>query len=134
MSHYYLENYDSSKIYLERADQYFSVSKEKRLAILPYLILSNKKTGNTARSEKLLTLFNEISQENDAEKKDYIIANWASYEAMGFLGHDEEAKGFLENAYFEIKSRSRDIKNKTDRNKYLATNLHNKISRAWNNN
>ena len=134
MSHYYLGNYDSSKIYLERADEYFSASQGKRLAILPYLIISNQRIGNINESDELLTQFKDIAEKNDAEKKDFIIANWASYEVLGFLGHDEDAREYLENAYFEIKSRSRDIKNKTDRNKYLGTELHNKISNAWNNN
>ena len=132
MSHYYLGNYDSCKIYLKRADEYFSSSQVKRLAILPYLIVSHKKTGDAKRSDEILQKFKEIAQENDAEKKDFIIANWASYEALDFIGQSEEAREFLENAYFEIKSRSRDIKNKSDRNKYLAANLHDKITKAWN--
>jgi class 3 adenylate cyclase/tetratricopeptide (TPR) repeat protein len=132
MSHYYLGNYDSCKIYLKRADEYFSSSQVKRLAILPYLIVSYKKTGDAKNSDDLLQKFKEIAQENDAEKKDFIIANWASYEALDFIGQSDKAREFLENAYFEIKSRSRDIKNKSDRNKYLAANLHDKITKAWN--
>ena len=49
------------------------------------------------------------------------------------LGEKKEAKAFLENAYFEVKSRSRDIKNKSDRNKYLSSTFHSKINNAWSN-
>lgn len=132
MSHFYMGNYDSSNIYLNRADEYFSASKSKRLAILPYLIVSHQKTKDFQLSEDFLKKFKELAKENDAEKKDFIIANWASYEALNELGQKIEAREFLENAYFEIKSRSRDIKNKADRSKYLATALHDKITDAWN--
>jgi len=133
MSHYYMGNYDSSNIYLNRADRYFSASKSKRLAILPYLIVSHHMTEDKKSSENFLIEFKEIAKENDADKKDFIIANWASYQALNQLGQKSEAREFLENAYFEIKSRSKNIKNKIDRSKYLATSLHRDIADAWNN-
>ncbi|MDP6170013.1 MAG: tetratricopeptide repeat protein [Candidatus Marinimicrobia bacterium] len=132
MSHYYLGHFDSCNVYLNRADEYYSSSQEKRLAILPYLIASYKKVGDAQVSNTLLKDLRSIAEDHEALKKDLIIANWASYEALDLLGHGKEAKGFLENAYFEIKSRSRDIKDKDDRSKYLATTLHTKITKAWN--
>ena len=131
MSHYYMANWDSCNIYMKRSDEYFSASAQKRLAILPYLIVSYKRTGNIKRSDETLKVFENLSQENECESKDLIIGNWAAYEAYDYLGKKDEAQGFLEDAYFEMKSRSKDIKNKADRNKFLDTDLHNKITNAW---
>ena len=79
----------------------------------------------------VLKEFREIVQETDAEKKDYIIANWAAYEALSAVNEKSEAAEYLENAYFELKSRSKDIKNKQDRNKYLSAKLHENIINEW---
>ena len=131
MSHYYMANWDSCNIYMKRSDEYFSASAQKRLAILPYLIVSYKRTGDIKRSDETLKVFESLSQENECESKDLIIGNWAAYEAYDYLGKKDEAQGFLEDAYFEMKSRSKDIKNKADRNKFLDTDLHKKITNAW---
>jgi len=131
MSHYYMANWDSCNIYMKRSDEYFSASAQKRLAILPYLIVSYKRTGDIKRSDETLKVFENLSQENECESKDLIIGNWAAYEAFDYLGKKDEAQGFLEDAYFEMKSRSKDIKNKADRNKFLDTDLHKKITNAW---
>lgn len=133
ISHYYLENFDSCHVYLKRADDYYSMSEVKRMPILPYLIIVKQKIGDNQASKDLLEEFKRIAENNDAEKKDYILANWASYEVLSLLGEKKEAKAFLENAYFEVKSRSRDIKNKSDRNKYLSSTFHSKINNAWSN-
>ena len=133
ISHYYLGNFDSCHVYLKRADEYYSMSEVKRMPILPYLIIAKQKVGDDQASKDLLKEFKRIAENNDAEKKDFILANWASYEVLSLLGEKKEAKAFLENAYFEVKSRSRDIKNKSDRNKYLSSNFHSKINEAWSN-
>ena len=133
ISHYYLGNFDSCHVYLKRADEYYSMSEVKRMPILPYLIIAKQKVGDNQASKDLLKEFKRIAENNDAEKKDFILANWASYEVLSLLGEKKEAKAFLENAYFEVKSRSRDIKNKSDRNKYLSSNFHSKINDAWSN-
>ena len=133
ISHYYLGNFDSCHVYLKRADEYYSMSEVKRMPILPYLIIAKQKVGDDQASKDLLKQFKRIVENNDAEKKDFILANWASYEVLTLLGETKEAKAFLENAYFEVKSRSRDIKNKSDRNKYLSSNFHSKINDAWSN-
>ena len=133
ISHYYLGNFDSCNVYLKRADEYYSMSDVKRMPILPYLIIAKQKVGENQASKDLLKEFKRIAENNDAEKKDFILANWASYELLSLLGETKEAKAFLENAYFEVKSRSRDIKNKSDRNKYLSSTFHSKINDAWSN-
>jgi class 3 adenylate cyclase/tetratricopeptide (TPR) repeat protein len=133
ISHYYLGNFDSCHVYLKRADEYYSMSEVKRMPILPYLIIAKQKIGDNQASKDLLKEFKRIVENNDAEKKDFILANWASYEVLTLLGETKEAKAFLENAYFEVKSRSRDIKNKSDRNKYLSSTFHSKINDAWSN-
>ena len=133
ISHYYLGNFDSCHVYLKRADEYYSMSEVKRMPILPYLIVAKQKVGDDQASKDLLKEFKRIVENNDAEKKDFILANWASYEVLTLLGETKEAKAFLENAYFEVKSRSRDIKNKSDRNKYLSSTFHSKINDAWSN-
>ena len=133
ISHYYLGNFDSCHVYLKRADEYYSMSEVKRMPILPYLIVAKQKVGDNQASKDLLKEFKRIAENNDAEKKDFILANWASYEVLTLLGEKKEAKAFLENAYFEVKSRSRDIKNKSDRNKYLSSTFHSKINDAWSN-
>ena len=133
ISHYYLGNFDSCNVYLKRADEYYSMSEVKRMPILPYLIIAKQKVGENQASKDLLKEFKRIAENNDAEKKDFILANWASYEVLSLLGETKEAKAFLENAYFEVKSRSRDIKNKSDRNKYLSSTFHSKINDAWSN-
>ena len=131
MAHYYMGNWDSCNVYLKRSDEYFSASLPKRMAILPYLIVSYKKAGNEERSNSILKEFQDIAQDNECERKDVIIGNWAAYEAFDFLGKEPESKQFLEDAYFEMKSRSKDIKNKADRGQFLDTDLHNKITMAW---
>ena len=47
------------------------------------------------------------------------------------VGEIKIGKEYLENSYFEIKSRSRNIKNKTDRKKYMNVKLHQDIINAW---
>ena len=43
----------------------------------------------------------------------------------------KDASEYLENAYFELKARSKNIKDKKDRNKFLQTKLHTTIASAW---
>ncbi len=103
------------------------------MPILPYLVIAKQEIGEAQASKDLLAELNKIAENNDAEKKDFILANWAAYEIFSLLGQQKQAKVYLENAYFEVKSRSRDIKNKEDRNKYLSSTFHAKINDAWNN-
>ena len=104
---------------------------KKRLSILPALIISNKKIGNEKIAQEMVKELKYLSEENEPESKEYIIANYYSYETMKFLGMDSDAANYLENAYFEMKSKSKNIKNKSDRNTYLNTIIHKKITNAW---
>ena len=55
------------------------------------------------------------------------------YQAHVLAKNKKSAKEYLENSYLELKTRSKKIKNKNDRNKYLSVKLHQNISDAWNN-
>jgi len=59
--------------------------------------------------------------------------NWNMYQAHLLNGNKKSAKKYLENSYLELKSRSKNIKNKKDRNQYLSIRLHQDINKAWNN-
>ena len=53
------------------------------------------------------------------------------YEALINLGNKADASEYLENAYFELKARSKNIKDKKGRSKFLQTKLHTTIATAW---
>ena len=131
MSHFYLSNFDSCNFYLKKSDEYFSNHLTKRLSILPYLVISYMKTGDNTLSNTALKNFKDIISEHDPPKKDYIITNWAAYKALSAVNEKSEAAEYLENAYFELKSKSKDIKNKKDRNIYLSAKLHENIMNEW---
>ena len=78
ISHHYLGNYDSSNVYLKRADEYYSMSEVKRMPILPYLVIANQKIGEVKASKDALNDFMQIADENDPEKK---TLSWL----LGFL-------------------------------------------------
>ena len=73
----------------------------------------------------------KIALNKDPLPVDYVLTNWAMYEVLVDLGNYSSASSYLENAYFEIKSRSKNIRDKKDRNHYMQTNLHKKIAAAW---
>ena len=131
MSHFYLSNFDSCNFYLKKSDEFFANDYRKRLAILPYLVISYMKTGDNTLSNTALKNFRDIISDNDPPDKDYIITNWAAYKALSAVNEKSEAAEYLENAYFELKSKSKDIKNKQDRKKYLSAKLHENITNEW---
>jgi len=131
MSHFYLSNFDSCNFYLKKSDEFFANDYRKRLSILPYLVISYMKTGDNTLSNTALKNFRDIISDNDPPDKDYIITNWAAYEALNAVNEKSEAAEYLENAYFALKSRSKDIKNKQDRKKYLSAKLHENITNEW---
>ena len=131
MSHFYLSNFDSCNFYLKKSDEFFANDYRKRLAILPYLVISYMKTGDNTLSNTALKNFRDIISDNDPPDKDYIITNWAAYKALSAVNEKSEAAEYLENAYFELKSKSKDIKNKQDRKKYLSAKLHENIMNEW---
>ena len=101
------------------------------MAILPYLVISYIKTGDNTLSNTALKNFRDIIADNDPPDKDYIITNWAAYKALSAVNEKSEAAEYLENAYFMLKSKSKDIKNKQDRKKYLSAKLHENITNEW---
>ena len=131
MSHFYLSNFDSCNFYLKKSDEFFANDYRKRLAILPYLVISYMKTGDNTLSNTALKNFRDIISDNDPPDKDYIITNWAAYKALSAVNEKSEAAEYLENAYFMLKSKSKDIKNKQDRKKYLSAKLHENITNEW---
>ena len=131
MSHFYLSNFDSCNFYLKKSDEFFANDYRKRLAILPYLVISYIKTGDNTLSNTALKNFRDIISDYDPPDKDYIITNWAAYKALSAVNEKSEAAEYLENAYFMLKSKSKDIKNKQDRKKYLSAKLHENIMNEW---
>ena len=131
MSHFYLSNFDSCNFYLKKSDEFFANDYRKRLSILPYLVISYMKTGDNTLSNTALKNFRDIISDNDPPDKDYIITNWAAYKALSAVNEKSEAAEYLENAYFMLKSKSKDIKNKQDRKKYLSAKLHENITNEW---
>ena len=131
MSHFYLSNFDSCNFYLKKSDEFFANDYRKRLAILPYLVISYMKTGDNTLSNTALKNFRDIISDYDPPDKDYIITNWAAYKALSAVNEKSEAAEYLENAYFMLKSKSKDIKNKQDRKKYLSAKLHENITNEW---
>ena len=131
MCHYYLKNYDSSNVYLSRSYRFFEQDSIKLLSIIPFKILSDLKIKKKTEIDQHLKDFRSIISENDPYPDDYILSSYAIYEALIAIGKNSEASGHLENAYFEVKSRSKNIKEKKDRNKFLKTNLHKAITTAW---
>ena len=123
MSHYYLSNIDSSKFYLEDCYEFYSGNIEKEISILPYLIDSYLEIGDRNKSEKLMNVFIGYIEESEPKEEDYLITNWIAHKIFKKYKKDELSEEFLENAYLSIKSRSKNIKNKKDRKKYLDTKL-----------
>ena len=131
MSHFYLSNFDSCNFYLKKSDEFFANDYRKRLSILPYLVISYMKTGDNTLSNTALKNFRDIISDYDPPDKDYIITNWAAYKALSAVNEKSEAAEYLENAYFMLKSKSKDIKNKQDRKIYLSAKLHENITNEW---
>ena len=133
MSHYYMANHDSSIWYLEECYDYYTETKDirKHLSILPFLIISYDKVKDTKSSDKALNQFNEIIVDEDPYPTDYIMTYWIAYEALKSVNNEEEAGEYLENAYLELKTQSKNIKNKKDRNKFLKTKFHQEIVKSF---
>ena len=131
MCHYYLGNYDSSTVYLSRASQFFKEDSIKLLSIIPFQMLSDLKHENKTNIEMKIKTFEKIALNKDPLPADYVLTNWAMYEALINLDNYSGASSYLEDAYFEIKARSKNIRDKKDRNQYMQTNLHKKIATAW---
>jgi class 3 adenylate cyclase/tetratricopeptide (TPR) repeat protein len=131
MSHFYLANHDSSVWYLEECYEYYSDDIRKQLSILPFLIISYNKENDTKSSKRSLDAFTEIIAVEDPDPSDYIMTNWTAYHAFKTVNNKEDAEEYLENAYLELKTQSKNIKNKKDRNKFLNTKFHQEIVKSF---
>ncbi len=94
-------------------------------------MLSDLKHENKTNIEMKIKTFEKIALNKDPLPADYVLTNWAMYEALIKLDNYSGASSYLEDAYFEIKARSKNIRDKKDRNQYMQTNLHKKIATAW---
>ena len=127
MAHFYLANYDSSIWYLEESYEYYFEDPQRKLTVLPFLIISHSKLNDKENSMKYLEEFNQGIEEEDPHPDDYIMTNWMAYKALKDGNYQDEADEYLENAYLQLKTESKNIKNKKDRNKFLKTKFHQKI-------
>ncbi|MBT6939457.1 MAG: hypothetical protein HN994_03610, partial [Candidatus Marinimicrobia bacterium] len=86
-----------------------------------------------SQAQNYFQSFNELIDQHDPNSKDIISINWNMYQAHVLAGDKKFAKEYLENSYLELKTRSKKIKNKSDRKKYLSVQLHQNIATAWDN-
>ena len=95
--------------------------------------MSYKKQKDEKSSKEALAEFNSIIAEEDPYPYDNILTNWAAYKTFVMLNDQDQASEYLESAYLELKTQSKNIKNKKDRNKFLKTKLHKEIVSSWKN-
>ena len=129
--HFNLAAYDSSTYYLTKADSIYLDIPVYRLTTLSWLAVTAMKAGNKSQAQNYIQSFNELIEQNDPKIKDIISMNWNMYQAHVLAGDKKSAKEYLENSYLELKTRSKKIKNKTDRKQYLSISLHQDMSDAW---
>jgi class 3 adenylate cyclase/tetratricopeptide (TPR) repeat protein/TolB-like protein len=129
--HFNLAVYDSANYYLTKADNIYLDIPVKRLISLSWLAVTTMKVGNKSQAQNYFQSFNELIEQHEPNSKDIISMNWNMYQAHVLAGDKKSAKEYLENSYLELKTRSKKIKNKTDRNQYLSISLHQDISDAW---
>jgi tetratricopeptide (TPR) repeat protein len=129
--HFNFAVYDSAIYYLTKADNIYLDIPVKRLISLSWLALTTMKVDNKSRAQNYFQSFNELIEQHDPNSKDIISMNWNMYQAHQLAGDKKSAKEYLENSYLELKTRSKKMKNKNDRNKYLSVSLHQDISDAW---
>ncbi|MBT6113254.1 MAG: tetratricopeptide repeat protein [Candidatus Marinimicrobia bacterium] len=133
--HYNLAAYDSASHYLSKSDSiyiYLGIPIN-RLTTLSWLAITAMKAGSKSQAQNYFQSFNELIDQHDPNSKDIISINWNMYQAHVLAGDKKFAKEYLENSYLELKTRSKKIKNKSDRKKYLSVQLHQNIATAWDN-
>jgi len=132
VAHFYLTTYDSAAFYLGKADSIYAEYPVRRLTTLAWLAVTTMKAGQKTKANSYIQQFDEFLEDHDPSNKNIITTNWNMYQAHNIGGNKKAAKAHLENAYLEMKSRSKDIKNKADRKKYLSIPHHQEIDLAWN--
>ena len=131
-AYFNLANYDSAAYYFEKADNIYLGDPINRLTTLSWLAITYMKKGQKKEVRDHVNIFDEFIKKNDPISDDIISLNWNMYQVYGSLGDPKSGKNYLENSYLEIRTRSKNIKNKEDRNKYLSVKLHQDIIDAWN--
>ena len=126
-----LASYDSTAYYLGKADSILVEYPVIRLPVLSWLAITFMKDGQKSRAKNYIKFFDELIEEFEPISKDIISLNWNMYQVHELLGDPESGKEYLENSYLEIRSRSKNIKNKADRDQYLSVRLHQDIMTAW---
>ena len=77
--------------------------------------------------------FKKILEEEDPNDKEAVLIYWMAHKMYDANKNKKMASEYLESAYLELKSNSKDIKNKKDRVLYLDAPLHKNIISAWGN-
>jgi len=132
-AHFQLANYDSAAHFIGKADSIYTVINfpQNRLTSLTWLSLVKIKKGEKRKTASLVDTFEKLNVDFEPLSYELIQTNWNMYQVNKALKKSKSAKKYLENAYFELKSRSRNIKNKLDRNQYMSVKLHKDIVAAW---
>ena len=128
-----LASYDSTAYYLGKADSILVEYPVIRLPVLSWLAITFMKDGQKSRAKNYIKIFDELIEEFEPISKDIISLNWNMYQVHELLGDPKSGREYLENSYLEIRSRSKNIKNKADRDQYLSVKLHQDIIAVWDN-
>ena len=131
MTYFNLTNYDSASYYLGKADSIFLELPVERLSTLSWLAITSMKDAQNVSAQNYIKMFDELFEQIDPKRADIISINWNMYQVHELAGDKKSAKEYLENAYLEMKSHSKMIKNKADRKQYLSVKLHKDILAHW---
>ncbi len=132
IAHYNMAVYDSAAFYLNKADSIYVEVPVNRLTTLSWLAIITMKSGDESLADNYIKYFNALINDHDPSNKDIISMNWNMYQVYLLKDDQKSGKEYLENAYLELKTHSKNIKNKADRNQYLSVNLHQNITNEWN--
>ena len=131
MAYFHKSEYDSTLFYLNDVNDIYKDYPIQSLEILPYLSLANLKIGEVDISNTFIEKFRTILENEDPGDKEAVLIYWMAYRMYDENKDKKMASEYLENAYLELKSKSKDIKNKKDRKLFLDAPLHKKIIDAW---
>ena len=131
MTYFHQSQYDSSLFYLKKVEVLYEKIPPKVASVKPYIAASLQKIGDNEKAKIQLEGFQALLEENDLKDKDVILVSWSAYQVYSLIGESKKAKRFLEDAYFAIKSKSKEIKDKSDRKLYLGTELNKNILNKW---
>jgi tetratricopeptide (TPR) repeat protein len=133
MTYFHQAKYDSSLFYLDKVEKVYGKIPAKAATLMPFIASAYFKKGDIVRAKKELEEFYRIIKENDLKNSDIILVNWNAYKIFNQMGDNKKAKHCLENAYFEIKSKSKEIKNKDDKKLFMNTAMNKNIMDKWEN-